>query len=320
MSPRRGNDAGGLGAGLLGRGLPVAGTVAALLLRASPLWAQGNPFVPGFSPGGDRIVLGAAALPLLASLQRGLQGRLADLLASGHGIALLLLAATAYGVIHALGPGHQKTLLAGYFLSERTGPGRVAGAAFLTAALHAGSSVLLVGGIALLLERFSTGTFERTRMLIQRGSGLVLVGMAAWMLILRVRLALHRLRGHGGGAGQGHDPEEECPLCARAERARRDGRSLLGIVLLGGLVPCPGAAMLVLFGLSSGHPGLGVTAVAALSAGMGLTLLAVGLAARFFREEVERGIRSERRKDWVRSILEVGGSLLVLLFALALTL
>jgi len=44
------------------------------------------------------------------------------------------------------------------------------------------------------------------------------------------------------------------------------------------------------------------------------------LAARFFREEVERGIRSERRKDWVRSILEVGGSLLVLLFALALTL
>jgi ABC-type nickel/cobalt efflux system permease component RcnA len=241
------------------------------------------------------------------------------LLSSGQGVTLLLLAATAYGVIHALGPGHQKTLLAGYFLSERATPGRVAKAAFLTAALHAGSSVALVGGIFLLLNRFSTGTFEETRMLIQRGAGLILVGMAGWMLVLRVRLAVHRLREHGDAAGHRHH-EEECPVCARAERARREGRSLLGIVLLGGLIPCPGAAMIVLFGMSSGHFGLGAAAVLALSAGMGFTLLAVGLAARFLRIGAEENIRSKRNLDRVRSVFEVGGALLVLLFALALVL
>ena len=103
------------------------------------------------------------------------------------------------------------------------------------------------------------------------------------------------------------------------ERAREKGASPWGAVVAGGIVPCPGAALLLLLGISAGHLGLGVLAVLALSLGMGVTLFAVEMGAMGVRRGlIPLGKGDPRRGDRIRTVLEVGGSLLVLAFAVLL--
>ena len=297
------------------RGLGASLVLAALLLPG-PAWPEDNPFRPGGAPV-PRVVRTLPGASALVRWQRVLQGHMTALLDTPgpSAAATLCLASGIYGVVHALGPGHQKTLLAGLVLSGGVTVGQAAGAALLTATLHAGSAIVLIGGTALALERASLTAFERGRELIQRGAALALVALALGMLVRRVREAAHRRR-HRLEAG--HDAST-CPVCSRMERAREKGASPWGAVVAGGIVPCPGAALLLLLGISAGHLGLGVLAVLALSMGMGVTLFAVEMGAMGVRRGlIPLGKGDPRRGDRIRTVLEVGGSLLVLAFAVLL--
>lgn len=299
----------------LRRRIWAAAVLAALLCPGTAAGAS-NPFLPGNAPA-PRVVRNLSGVSVLAHWQRALQSRMTALMdiSTPAAVGTLTLVAGIYGVVHALGPGHQKTLLAGLVLSQGATLGQAATAAFLTAALHAGSSIVLIGGTALALERASLTAFERGRELIQRGAALALVALALGMLVRRVREAAHRRR-HRLEAG--HDAST-CPVCSRMERAREKGASPWGAVVAGGIVPCPGAALLLLLGISAGHLGLGVLAVLALSLGMGVTLFAVEMGAMGVRRGlIPLGKGDPRRGDRIRTVLEVGGSLLVLAFAVLL--
>jgi ABC-type nickel/cobalt efflux system permease component RcnA len=185
-----------------------------------------------------------------------------------------------YGVVHALGPGHQKTLLAGYFLSEGGGVGRVALAAAATSILHATSVLAIFGGLALAARTFADT--ERTRALLTRGAGIALLILAVYIAVRRVSAAVRRLRSDPTDEEHGHHHHaegESCEACERMERERARGASFWSVLLAGGVVPCPGAAFFLLFGVSAGNGAAGVLAVLAISAGMAVTLFIVAYAA-----------------------------------------
>lgn len=310
----------------LGRSSAAAAAAAVLLLLCSlPALAQGA--APSPPRGEDRIVLGGAQASARVSLQRTLSERIRSLLTPGSGGVLLMVAAAAgYGVLHALGPGHQKTLLGGYFLSEGGGLGTIAAAAATTAALHAAAVLVLFGGAALVLGALPMAAAERGRIWVTRISGLVLLALALRLLALRIRDAAVRLRGLGhaeeSGAAGGHhhhhggEDGHECAACARMEVMRKGGAPRWSILLAGGLAPCPGAALFMLYGMSSGNSAAGVLAVLAISAGMAVTLFLVSWAAASLRAlSLKASARSYPVQVFARSILEVGGSLLMVFFA-----
>ncbi|MBD3278628.1 MAG: hypothetical protein GF388_10030, partial [Candidatus Aegiribacteria sp.] len=102
--------------------------ILVIVLATGSVSAQTNPFLSGSPDSGGNEPASVSSgswvtsLPLMdriVSAQRSLQGKLSELIRriseEGDAGALFILLGLSflYGVLHALGPGHRKTVLAG---------------------------------------------------------------------------------------------------------------------------------------------------------------------------------------------------------------
>jgi len=255
-----------------------------------------------------RISIAPSGTSSRIGLSRDLAERLRRLMVEGsqHGALWLLLVAAAYGILHALGPGHQKTLISGYMLAEGGGFRQVLRAAFIASLSHAVSVVLLLGILILLNHGFSPASDAQARSIMSRVSGAILLSLTARLLIHRVRDAWQRTRSRP----QQHHHHSCQPCSCRGSSAP---------LLFGSLVPCPGPAFFLLYGFSVGTPLAGILAVLAMSFGMWCTLVAVGSLASVIRSwglrQTEEG---SHRGALLSGLFELSGTLLMLVFAVLL--
>ena len=272
-----------------------------LLLLAAPLLCQGNPFLT------DNTDHAQASPPSIfgrvsgwsASFQRNMQetisGNLEDL-RSGRGSSSLLLllgAALLYGMVHALGPGHRKGVLAAYFLGRASAPLKGVAAGFLLALVHALSAVILVGGIYYLTRNALSTTVNDAQNLLNIITWGVILVLGGWM----IRQGLGR----------------------RSGKEKVSERISFGGLIMSATVPCPGASAIMILAVSQNAFLLGVAAVLAMSAGMGLLLSLVGVAALFFRRGIKRLLSSPQREVQLERTLHVlsgTGMVLIALFML----
>ena len=187
----------------------------------------------------------------------------------GWGLTLLGMAvAFGLGAMHAMSPGHGKTIVAAYLVGSR---GTLRHAAFLGAMVtftHT-VSVFLLGFVTLFLSRYVL--HERLFPILGAISGLSIVWVGA-------TLFFRRLRGHGhahhhhhhGPGGHSHVPEGEITM-----------GSLIALGASGGLVPCPSALVVLLSSISLGRVGLGLLLLVGFSAGLAMVLMAIGALVVF---------------------------------------
>jgi len=194
----------------------------------------------------------------------------------GWGAMLLaMLAAFAFGAVHALSPGHGKTLVAAYLVGSRGTP-RHAVLLGLTVTFTHTISVFALGLVTLYLSRFVLP--ETITPVLGAVSGITIVWVGAALLYRRTvgsdgaqrmtpppGLAHH----HGDGRVHTHVPEEI------------GAGGLIALGASGGLVPCPSALVLLLTSVSLGRVGLGLTLLLAFSAGLAVLLTAIGLAVLY---------------------------------------
>jgi ABC-type nickel/cobalt efflux system permease component RcnA len=225
---------------------------------------------------------GAPAAPgARASLERapgGLTGLVTATTLTPTVILGALLAAAVFGGLHAMSPGHGKTIVASYLVGTR---GTARHALFL------GLTVTLVhtaGVYALLLVTLFASRYLLPEQLFPW------MGLASGALVLAmgVSLALARLRSwragvshdhgsgshsHGPGAEQGHSH------AIVDARGAITWRQLLALGVSGGLLPCPSATVLGLGAIALGRVAYGLVLILAFSAGLAGTLVAAGLLA-----------------------------------------
>jgi ABC-type nickel/cobalt efflux system permease component RcnA len=204
---------------------------------------------------------------------------------SQQGFALLLLLAAAFGAVHALTPGHGKTLVAAYLVGER---GTILHALFLglvTTLSHTGMVILLALGIRM----FGLSTGEEMQLLIGVGGGLFCVAFGFWLLYRRLSGQAdhfhlggshHHHHGdhhhhHGGSADHYHDERGHAHPLAPAATVGWGSLLLLGAA--GGVVPCGDAILLLFFAISAGRMQLALPLLLAFSAGLAFVLVAVGM-------------------------------------------
>lgn len=206
-----------------------------------------------------------------------------------------LLLAVVFGAMHALSPGHGKTIMAAYLL---TGQGRARDALALGAAISGMHtlSVLVLGGLTLWASSLLPP--ERVYPYLSLVAGLVVLllgGGLTWR-----RLLAPRLHGYRGGHQHhlGHDHHHH----HGHDRGRGDAsplsrRGLVALALSGGLLPSPSALVVLLGGIALGRVAFGLVLVAAFSIGLAGALSALGLLVMRARTAV--GAHSGRALSWL---------------------
>ena len=222
-------------------------------------------------------------------------------------VALLLGLAVAflYGVVHTLGPGHGKFVIATYFIGREATLGHgflMAGQIALT---HVVMAVVLVwlGDVAIRLA-FGDATADRW---IRVASYATLVAVGLYLLIAGVRGVLARRaapalhHGHRHGvSGDGKGPQ-----------------GLLSVAV--GLAPCTGAILVMLFALANGMLLVGLVMVAAIGAGMAVTMAAIGLVAIYARARMMARLSGDETRAGVwGAAFQVAGAFVITALSAAL--
>jgi nickel/cobalt transporter (NicO) family protein len=226
------------------------------------------------------------------------------------GIAVLaLLGALLLGAVHALSPGHGKTVVGAYLIGSRGTP-RHALFLGLTVTMTHTVGVFALGFATLYASRFVVP--ERLFPILSLLSAMLVLGMGLALLVQRgraAREALSRagpapgfqrveprppggarglifapalqyadptLHSHGGGPLHSHLPPG-------AAGDKITWRSLLALGISGGLVPCPSAMVLLLAAVALNKTAYGMVLVLAFSIGLAITLTLVGLAFLYAR-------------------------------------
>lgn len=171
-----------------------------------------------------------------------------------------------YGLLHVLGPGHRKIFLFTYFISRPSKWKHGMAAGFLTAVLHAVSAVIIIGGLYFIASRTLASRFNNISPILEKASYGAIVAIGAYLLIISIfNLVKRQIQPQGST----HNPDT------------------LIFILVSGLVPCPGAAAIMIFALSLDVPVIGVYSVLAMSLGMASILTLVPPAAILIKNRIE---------------------------------
>jgi nickel/cobalt exporter len=159
-----------------------------------------------------------------------------------------------FGAVHALTPGHGKSILASYLAGSGLAALRAFAVAAVLALTHVGSAVLLALLAAPLITR-TLGGVGRAPALEGLSRGL-LIAIGVWLL-----LRAWRGRSHPHGEG-------------------------LVVGFVAGLIPCPLTLFAMLFALSRGVPEAGLVFALAMMLGVLLTLSLVALLTTIMRDRL----------------------------------
>jgi len=191
---------------------------------------------------------------------------------------LALVLAVALGAIHALAPGHGKSVMAAYLVGQR-GSLRQASAIGLTVTVTHTAGVLVLG-----LALTSTAIVpERLYPLLGFASGAMLFGIGVSLL----RRTRRRVQGHV------HE-HEHGPHTHTHDDARPpvSPRGLIAMGFAGGLVPSPSALVVLLGAIALHRAWFGFVLVVAYGIGMAGTLTAAGLLLVRARAKLDRRTHS----------------------------
>lgn len=184
--------------------------------------------------------------------------------------ALAAALAVLLGALHALAPGHGKTVMAAYLVGSR-GTSRQALQLGVTVAV---THTLGVLGLGVALSTSQSIAPARLYPVLGLVSGVLFAGVGVMLLRRAVRTRRHT-NDHGPAHNHGHD-HGHAGGHAHGHDAPLTWRSLLAPGLAGGLVPSPSALVVLLGGIAIGRAWFGVTLVVAYGIGMAATLVGAG--------------------------------------------
>ncbi|ECI3630733.1 nickel transporter [Salmonella enterica subsp. houtenae] len=223
----------------------------------------------------------------------------------------LLLLSFMYGVLHALGPGHGKVVIATWLATH---PSKLKSSIVLTLS----AALLQLPARQLHLSGF---WLEKGSYALVGGLGILL----CWRAIKRLRALLRKpgfiaftprhVHHEKCGCGHQHLPTQE------QLHSGDDWRARLMIVLSMGMRPCSGAIMVLLFSKVIGVFSWGMASVLAMAAGISLTITSLALLVHTFRALAVKLSGNKAPALWRQvgwSTLALAGGVILLVAALVM--
>ncbi len=222
------------------------------------------------------------------------------------GFMLALAAATGLGALHAISPGHGKTVMAAYLVGSRGSFRQALVLALAVAVSHTagvfGLGLLTLAGTALLAP-------DRVYPYLTMLSATIVLGLGIWLVGGRIR--------HGLAHAHGHTHEHrELP---GDDAAPLGWRTLAALGLAGGIIPSASALLVLLGAINLHRLELGLVLIVAFGLGMAFTLVGVGLALVGASRMGQRRFAANARLARLYTHVPTAAAVVVLLLGIGMT-
>ena len=202
---------------------------------------------------------------------------------------LILGIAFVYGLIHAVGPGHGKALVAFYFTSNKSNYKKAFKMGYMIAIFHAFSALIFTFGIFFIVKTMFRKNFnEFSHIAMQISAGMI--------VLVGIYLIYHAFK---------HKNE-------RDKSVKSLKKSEVAVAFSAGVVPCPGVMTIVLFCIVLKQYFLGILAAIFMSIGMGFTISLIGILSIYANKKSNNFLKTKGY------ILEIFSGVLILLLGLFL--
>jgi len=228
--------------------------------------------------------VGTQLVMLQSKVNRAINAQLMEIKAGDKPWALWggLLIGFLYGVFHALGPGHGKSVIIGYFLGREAHPLRGIAMASWISLSHVLGAIVIVTVVHFILSQSLASPVDEV-------DGLRVFSYAA-ILLIGLGMLWSALRGGGHAhAHHGHDhhDHEHGAHCAHVPGARPGTRKEQGLLgFAAGFIPCSGAILILVFALTNGIVLSGIAMTLAIAVGMAITLSVMGVGSILVRRQI----------------------------------
>ena len=182
----------------------------------------------------------------------------------------LLVSSFLYGVLHAIGPGHGKSIITGWILTQQRSLRNIALVTVGATFLHAFSAVAIVASIFYLVGKYLPGMMGTMYIWLNIVSGGILV-------ITGFQLAAEYYKQYS---------KQTCKTTITSNHLQSVHPAW--IVLSIGIVPCPLATVMFIYCLTTNMMVSGLQLVAAFALGMGLSLFLVAMTVWLIKYKAAR--------------------------------
>lgn len=214
------------------------------------------------------FLLGITATPAIAhealSNEDGLTRFVVNLFSADNSpayLVIIFLITFVLGAVHALMPGHGKTVVSAYMVGTRGTVGDAITLGVTVTVTHL-SSVIILGVALAFASRYVVP--EKVMPMLGTASGLIILALGLWMLYRRLRNRGVQFHSH-----HDHDHAHRHPHPERGW-----GRlSLISLGVSGGMVPCYDAIVVLLLAFSLNRIALGLSLITVFSLGLAFVLI-----------------------------------------------
>lgn len=235
---------------------------------------------------------------------------------SAAGLTLILLS-FAYGVFHAAGPGHGKTVVSAWLLATENELRRGILIAFMSSIIQALTAIVIVSLLLLLATAIGTAARDVAGVL-ESASYAMIAGLGAYLIWMALAsrpvapvgtsasvtlhhfdsftpaVAADHVHGPECGCGHAHVPE------AKDLRGDWSWPKALSLSVAVGIRPCTGALLVLVFANTLGLYWAGVASTFAMALGTFITVSAIASLAVFARKLATRFAGRDER--WLRNL------------------
>jgi len=245
----------------------------------------------------------------MANRQETPRSRFTELIAaqnlSGWFLFTAAFIAIGLGGLHALEPGHGKTIVAAYLVGSR-GTARHAFLLGLIVTLSHTAGVFALGAITLYASRYIVP--EQLYPWLGVSSGLIIAGLGGYLFLRRVT---GTATDHSHADGEGHFNwkflrRSEATQVTTTSTSQDSGKKtvslaqLLTLGITGGIIPCPAALIVLLSAFALHRTGLGFFLIVAFSVGLAAVLIGFGMLMVYARRFMTRlQIDGPLTKKWL---------------------
>ncbi|NIH11708.1 MAG: nickel/cobalt transporter [Serratia symbiotica] len=270
------------------------------------------------------------------ALHQQMAGLLQQVKAAPHQAGwLLILFSLSYGVLHALGPGHGKVVIATYLATH---PVRLKSSLKLTFAASLAQGLVAIALVTLMLEvlQLSSRQLHYSSFWLEKGSFILVMlfgALLSWRALKRLYSVLKAQRpapalriSHLEPLAANHMHSEHCGcghrhLPSDSELLGSDWRTQAAIVLVMGMRPCSGAILVLLFSKLIGVFIWGMISALAMALGTSLSISLLALLVHYSRQLAMHLSRSRAPAAWhavAWAALALAGGLMLVFVGLLL--